>query len=232
MSGKKHHTTQAFYLSQFAGSNPPDLVWVYEKRPGIQPRSDKANRISAEAHYYSIQLDDGTWDASLDDWITGIEGKAVDGLRTLLTKKIPAGADRNHVAQWLGLTYTRTRGMRRIMAETMARVDQTEDYALAADEEKFAEWIAKQEAMLGAEFEEADKQRIRAEMLAPNASPIEITKARLLDIWDRMKRLVPVIQRLKWTVVEAAKDSYFVTSDVPLIVSNPTPTKAGERAFE
>ena len=126
---------------------------------------------------------------------------------------------------------SRTRGMRRIMAATMAAVEQAEDYALAADHHKFAEWIALQEALLGVEFVEEEKQHIRTQMLEPGITPVKITKARLLDMWDLMAKLVPTIESMKWTVVEAISGSHFITGDAPLLPGQPTPTKDGELSF-
>lgn len=231
MAGKLQHTTQSFYLKQFEGVDPKEAVWVYDKLRGAAPRSGSRESIGKEGYYYSTQRPDGTWDSSLDDWMTRTEGAALDAYHQILNHRFPAGQERANFIMWLALTHTRTKAMRRVIAETIGQKEQSDSYQLAIDDTKFATYINSYDAAAGSVSSEEERKRIRDSFLHPGDQDYIVPKTQTLQVWSKIRTLVPVLERMTFTLRVPEGDNFFITSDVPLGIFNRSMSRNGEKAF-
>lgn len=231
MAGKYQHTTQAFYLKHFEGTEPDECVWVYDKIRDADPRPASRESISAEAYYYSTPKADGTWDASLDDWITDAEKAALPAYHQILEHKFPTGRDRKHFIMWLALAHTRTRAMRRITAETQSRAKQSDRFQLASDDAKFKAYMERYDAATGIVTSEEDRKKVRYYFLHPDENEHAVSKAETLLIFAKIEKLVPILERMTFILRVPEGDSCLITSDVPVGIFNPSGSRKGENAF-
>jgi len=86
------HKVPKLSLKHFAGQNGE--VWTYDKRSGKSWPASPA-RTGVEAHYYSIEREDGTMDTGLEAEMSKLEGEAAPIYEKLVAGELPRGTDRD-----------------------------------------------------------------------------------------------------------------------------------------
>ena len=216
MAGKAHHTVQRFHLAQFVGYAPKGHVWIYDNRTGV-PRSAIPENVSVENNFYSFERKDGTWDNVLDDWITNVEGKATPVYTKLLEGKIPPySQDKYDFAQYLALTYVRTRAARRMSAETIGQMMQVRHYAHAENPKVFEAGVARYEKDTGKVLTRKRRPGSNKHYLILHASRWSCLRNEASARSHVLDDLTDIFVRTHWSLVDAGS-GFYITSDNPLL---------------
>jgi Protein of unknown function (DUF4238) len=220
MAGPRQHITPRFHLAQFAGQHPEGCVWVYDADNGTS-RACAPDGIGFERNFYSIKKADGTWDTTIDDWITGVEGKAEPIYRQLLQAELPANDTqaKYDFALYLAVLYARTKAQRRMAAQAYAGLIQTTTYATAAHDGAFKSHIARFEREEGKPMSQVLREKVRAAMLDPSDYIISVPKERAILALTIVDGLSMLFFKMHWSTFEPAR-GFFITSDNPVLHRN------------
>jgi Protein of unknown function (DUF4238) len=230
MAGKAQHTVQRFHIAQFAGHDPKGHVWIYDNRSG-EPRSAIPANVSIENNFYSFEREDGTWDNLLDDWITKVEGKATPVYVKLLDGKTPPySQDKYDFAQYLALTYVRTRTMRRMSAETIGQMMQVKHYAHAENSKAFEVGVARYEKDKGKILTPEAKEDLRKSLLDPSGFIMSLPKDLGFAGFHVLDDLTDIFLNTHWSLVDAGS-GFYITSDNPLLRMLPGPRPRRDFGF-
>lgn len=218
MSGRKQHIIPKKHLKHFAGHDPKGHVWTYDATAD-EPRSATPANTAVETHFYSIQMEDGTMDPTMDNFVTNVEGKAAPIYEDVIDGRIPEdGLAKANFSAYLVLMYFRTTAVRRFMAELYGQHLQLQAYATAMHEGSFKNYIEKKEKKTGREIPKVEKELIRHAMLNPGEYfKLNVPKEKtLIAILEGYRFLIPILVRMKWSVGEA-EQGYLITSDNPVM---------------
>src|SRR5687767_3718539 len=97
------HTVPKFYLRQFTSPDGDKVLWQYSKSQPEKPARKSPRTVAAESFFYSRQLEDGSWDHSLEDSLNKVETVTAPAYMRLIQKKPLKRADRQLLAQFIGL---------------------------------------------------------------------------------------------------------------------------------
>jgi len=217
MAGKRQHIIPQLHLKHFAGHAPNGHVWTYDAT-AEEPRSATPVNTAVETHFYSVEMEDGTMNPLMDDYITDVEGKAEPIYRDIIEGKIP-GEDQEKAdfSTFLAVMYFRTTAMRKMAAELYARQIQIQTYATAAHEGAFETHIRRYEKAEGREISDEEKEIIRKGMLNPGEYvSLDVPKERTMIAMQGADKLMDILFQMKWSVGEA-EHGFLITSDNPVM---------------
>lgn len=212
-SNKSQHQVPRFYLEKFASSN--GQVWNYEKQTG-RVWSASAENTACENYLYSITADDGQRIHDIDDAITKIEDTAAPLFQPLVSGEQLSDSRRYDFANFLALMFVRTNFFRRIFAEVYANRRMLRDYLIALDDSVFESHMEGFQAARG-EISDEEKQKLRTLMLDPSEHVLQVSQEFTLKALECHGQLVPLFYSMKWSILHAPKEVFFVTSDNPLL---------------
>lgn len=217
MSGPRQHITPSFYLSQFCGSSPEGCVWVYDKQKD-EPRPSDPDAVGLERHFYSVRNEDGSWNTTLDDWITGVESKAEPVFRGLLSLELPKdhSQEKYDFALYLAVLHARTKANRQLSAEIYASMIQYKSYVIAREDHFFNSHIRQIEKQRGEALSPELRESVRQGMLDPSRFIMEVAKAPTLLGFSVVDELAPRLFKMNWMLVHPER-SFFITSDNPVL---------------
>lgn len=206
---KKQHLTPRLHLRQFV--DEADMVWTYDGELD-RPRRSRVEETGAQANFYSIKLDDGSYYDELDKWLESVEDAAAAPYRALLEGEIPTGRARMDFATFVSAFYARSPALIRAYAEGYAQaVDQELDRRFA-DRDKFSALMDKYEADTG---RKVDREKLLEFSNDKSRYWLEISQKKGLAAMSVADNITPLLFERHWYLVEAAAD-YFVTSDNPV----------------
>lgn len=218
MPPKRHHFIPILHLKHFVGVVPKGQIWTYDKRSG-QIRSSLPENTAVQAHFYSVEGDDGMMDTRLEEHLALMESKAAPVYDVLLNGRIPAKGTQARVdfATFLALMYVRTPAMRRMSAEMLGRELQILAYAYAENEKAFDTMNRRAEQDGARPLNDEEKERVRREFLEPSGKYVmQIAKERTLQVLTVADNLAPIFYNMKWSILEVT-NGFVVTTDNPLI---------------
>jgi len=220
----RQHCVPRAYLAQFTDPDTPDgqepFVWVW-KRGAKGPFARAPKKLAVKKYYYSISLEGGEADHTVEEFFSQIESSAIPVLKRLAEGTSPADLsedDRYSLAFFVGLLSVRIPGFRNHL-------------------EKFVEDLMKKVALLSAQrpdyFERTMKEAYTAKGEDP---PKDIESARqfmLSGEYDvkadpvfslqMLVALAPDVAdyawRSQWRVLRTTPDQPFVTSDRPVVLA-------------
>jgi hypothetical protein len=215
MAGKKHHIIPQMHLRHFAGHSPKGHVWTYDTKSD-EPRSATTENTAVETHFYSVQMEDGSMNTLMDDYITDVEGKAASIYRNILDGKIPGeGQEKADFSTFLAIMYFRTKAMRKMSAGLYASLLQLKTHATAIHDGAFETSIRRLEQETGKKINEETKKKVRQDMIDPSGYYVDVPKEHTLIGMQGADKLMKLFFDMKWSVAEA-KNSFFITSDNPI----------------
>jgi hypothetical protein len=218
MPGSFQHVIPAFHIAQFADDEGGVFIYGDPKNP---PRRDVPNRVSAEHHFYSAMISDGTWDNAIDEWITGIEDRGHPAYRKLLETGTFANEDDYvHFLIYVGLLAARTRPVREEAGQLFGTALLNKVRTIAEGDAQFEASIARFEKGTGRKLTDAEKEQIRQGSLTPPGT-LSVTKEVTFPALLAVKPVVKVLETMNWCLLKAEAGTFFVTSDNP--VSRATP---------
>ena len=203
------HKVPKLSLKHFAGQNGE--VWTYDKRSGKSWPASPA-RTGVEAHYYSIEREDGTMDTGLEAEMSKLEGEAAPIYEKLVAGELPRGTDRDIFGHFLGLMQVRTPAMRRMAADIHKFELETRMAFRAQHPETFKETL-KRLAADGVDV--SDPKFIRKSLLDMSTHDLVIPKSWVLTVIGHGEKYANVFLQMKWSLMRA-RHHYFITCDTPI----------------
>ncbi|MCI5057098.1 MAG: DUF4238 domain-containing protein [Flavobacteriales bacterium] len=215
MAGKKHHIIPQMHLRHFAGHSPKGHVWTYDTKSN-EPRSATTENTAVETHFYSVQMEDGSMNTLMDDYITDVEAKAAPIYRNILDGKIPDKDQKKaDFSTFLAIMYFRTTAMRKMSAELYADIIALKAHVTATDDRAFEASIRDFEKEEGRKLSEEQKNKAREQLLNSSGYSVDVPKEQTLIAMEGADKLAKLLFEMKWSVGQA-KNHFFITSDNPI----------------
>ncbi len=215
-----HYVTQSYLRGFSTGSGRKAMLYVYERnRP--EPFRQKPQQAARQTDYYSFQKQDGTRDNSVEALLGLVEGEAVPILRDLASKEFQPNWDqRARVALLIAFQELRVPWLRENIQDVQGEI---------------VKWMAKSQAsapgLLESDLRELEERgrpitgvtadSLR-EFITRGEYDIQVNPAvSLLN----MLQLAPLLHgfyiEMKWTVIRSSGRTQFVTSDNPVVKTDP-----------
>lgn len=201
-------------LRRFA--SPPDFerIWTYDMDAGTA-RESTVDATAFEKHLYSVTTDSGERITEIERLIGQIEANAAPGFTKLIARGSLTEQERMYVASLIALTFVRTNAFRRMYAEMMGLSLQSTNYIIASDDRMF-EAFARDFQRDRGPISEEEMQRLRQHMLDPSGYIMGYSREATLKAMAVHDRLTPLLNRMRWTLIFAPENRYFITSDNPV----------------
>jgi hypothetical protein len=205
----QQHIVPILSLKHF--TDPKGQVWTYDKR-SKKFWSCVPEETATEAHYYSIELEDGSMDTSIETFFAGIENDAAPIYERLAAGELPTGTDRDLFTQFLALMYVRTPQSRRMAARAASFVFQTHIAATAAHDGAFKSMLKRMEKD-GVDI--SNPEKIRQSLMDLSHSNLILPKSYVLRILESAPKVAEIFGQMKWCLARA-EGHFFVTGDTPI----------------
>jgi hypothetical protein len=217
-SGPRQHIIPSFHLSQFTGNHPKDCVWVYDGKDN-KTWPSSPDGIGHETYAYSVREMDGSWNTTVDEWVTKLEGFGVPVYRKLLELQIPHdhSEDRAKFAAYMAFMHTRTKAMRRLAAEAYAGILAMKNELSGRNEDVFATLVAEVEEREGRPLSPEDREAYRQALLDPSKFSLTIPKGKALIGMTAVPEIAKLFEAMSWTLC-IAEGGFFITSDNPVAI--------------
>ena len=205
----QHKGVPRLSLKHFAG--PDGMVWTYSKETGRRWAA-RPERTGVEAHYYSVEQEDGSMDTRLETLMALLEGEAAPVYEGLAAGEMPKGSDRDTFGYFLGLLFVRSPSMLR-MAAKVHKFGIENRFAFAAQHEASFEQLLRRMAASGIDV--SDPEFIRRSLVDLSHSNLLLPKVRVLKSMARSYEFAHLFLRMKWSLANAGQH-YFITGDTPI----------------
>jgi hypothetical protein len=212
------HKVPKLSLKHFGG--PRSQVWTYDKLTGkCWPAAP--GRTGVEAHYYSIERDDGSMDTIFEDTLSFIETAAAPIYARLVEGTIPRGTDREIFSYFLATAYLRSPMVRRQAAQFHKWRLEVQVAGAASVPEAFGALLQHLEAD---GIDVSDPEFIRRSLLDMSHSDLHLPREFTLDAFKPTHKMANLFQQMKWSLFRAERH-YFVTCDNPVYRSSDPRTR-------
>lgn len=205
----QQHIIPILCLKHFC--DPRGQVWTFDKR-SEKFWSCVPEETATEAHYYSIEREDGSMDTTIETFLASVENDAAPLYERLAAGEMLRGADREVFAQFLGLMFLRTPQSRRLAANIARFHMETRIAATAAHADTFATML---KGLKEDGIDVSDAEEIRRMMLDLSHSNLVLPKSYALRILEHAPTVANVFQQMKWCLIRA-EGHFFVTGDTPI----------------
>ena len=206
------HKVPALSLRHFADQKGE--VWTYDKTRGkCWPAIPE--RTSVEAHYYSVEREDGTMDTSLEEAISEVEGAAAPAYEKLTQGVMPKGSDREAFGHFLGLMYARTPAMRRL-AVSVHKQNMESVISMRARHPQSFPQLLKHLAAKGHDV--SDPEAVREQLTDLSHSELLVPRSWALQIIGGSEKYAEIFLGMKWSLGQA-EHHYFITCDSPIYLA-------------
>jgi hypothetical protein len=212
---KAQHSIPRLHLKHFAGQQPKGQVWTYDKATG-KARSAVPEETAVFTHFYSVELDDGTYDTRIEEFLSTIETKAGPIYEELIADKFPdSDQKRADFALFVALLYLRTPAMRRDAANMIGRWIQITNYAYGVHDGAFDGLTRRIEKERGEPISPVVQEKFRQMLIDPSNYTLRIPKEQTFTSFRTADKLAPILFRMNWSIVRP-RHGYFISSDNPV----------------
>jgi len=221
---KRHHFIPKFYLKGFCDQR--GMIWAYHKKePNIIPHCQKPENTAFVKRFYTIYFDNGTIDTNtFEDALADIETPAANALKALVSCKELSSDDRKKLSLLFSCMYVRTPSYRAFYERQHNTELNMLAEANATNKECFRQWWADNHRNINNESLPNDIEQIRQDILNDEYQ-LEIHPNYSLYIMGKLiDSSEPLFASMKWIIIKAPENLYFLTSDNPIIVINPNHT--------
>ncbi len=218
----RHHFVPAFYLRGFTDSEHDNLLWVYSKGSD-KIFYEKPENVGFKKHYHTFEKPDGTKDTNtIEDYFCHVwEGPTAKIIESIKAGTFPVGDDRQFLASFLGLSFTRSPNHRANVERAIVHLRRTIAQFSAADPGRFAQTLRSYEHNMGEKLTE-DPEDLRKFMLEGEYDLSVRPELYLKMFVGHGVRFGLVIERMKWVFVRATARFRFLTSDNPSFFHDPS----------
>lgn len=214
---KKNHYLAQVYLKGFCGQN--DMIWTYNKCNPNTPYCRKPENTAIINNFYAIHYTDtNAFENFLADQIESPAAKALKALQT--TGQVPSDDDKHRLALFLAYMLVRTPAYRTFYEPQFNKEISTLLQLNAKDKEHFQRWADDYET-IHKEPIANDVEQLRQEIL-DGKYKTEVHPNFSLYIMQKLgSNCADLLLSMKWIIIKSPEDLYFLSSDNPIIVTNP-----------
>jgi len=213
---KKHHYIAQVYLNGFCDQN--NMVWSYHKNDPSKVHCQKPDNTAIKKNFYAV---DGVDANVFEDFLANkIESPAANGLKTLQLGHLPSNGDRQALAMFFSFMLVRTPTHRVFYEKPHNSERNLILKSYAQDKKFFQKWCN--------DYENTNKkpiandiEQLRQEILSGKYQP-KLSQNFSLEIMQKSGSYNAAhLLQMKWIIIKAPKNHFFLTSDNPIIITNP-----------
>lgn len=212
---RRHHTVPRFYLEGFAREGQIGTVELPGDRRFVQATRD----ATAITDFYTVRDEDGNPDDALEKVLSEVEGQVHPLLRRVITdNEWPLkGEERDTLAWWFALQYTRGPDFRAGMEQIAAVVTKLE---LGIEGPESLQQRARER--LGRDLDDAELAEMWEQAMGPDGPPITFTPlGHMREAYRQLPEIVPYFAGRHWQLVRFTRKA-LLTGDCPVtLVSRP-----------
>ena len=208
---KRHHYLPQSYLENF--TNELGMVWVCDKENNTFNKQSPHN-TGVIKNYYSIKLEDGTFDTRIEKALADIDGLFITIFNKFKTKAQLTSQEKFDMSACLAFLYTRTPKFQK-------------DYELTTNKAiKEILKITQNEETVKRTLKEIGQDPSQAKnvvkFIQDEKYDIVLPREESLRLMVEMApKLQPAFNMYDWTVFKAHHEYSFITSDNPVIMMPP-----------
>jgi len=217
---KKHHYLPISYLNGFCDQK--NMIWTYHKDLSAEPHCQKPENTAFIKNFYAMEREDGSLDTNtFEDALSDIiEGPAANALNSLRFSQIPSFDDQQQLALFIGFMLARTPSYRKFYEEQHNKEYELQLKFIATSKERFLKW-SDEYKKLNNEPLANDIEELRQEILNDEYK-IQVHPNLRLYIMQKISLSTSfILADMKWIIEKSGNNIHFITSDNPIIVTNP-----------
>ncbi|MCL5261168.1 MAG: DUF4238 domain-containing protein [Gammaproteobacteria bacterium] len=216
---KRHHYLPKFYLDGFCDQQ--NMVWIYHKDTQ-KIHCQRPENTAIVKNFYAIHRNDGTIDTNtFEDALADIvESPAAAALKSLRLGSVPTDEYRQHLSILFAFMLVRTPGYRDSYEPQFNEELDKMLKLIAANEEYFQRWTDDYKKTNGVPLADNIEQ-LRQEILNGKFQVRVHPNFSLSTMQKLGFNCGGLLVNMKWVIIKAPKNLYFLTSDNPVIVTNP-----------
>lgn len=227
MEKRKHHYIPVFYLENFTcipeDSVQTPWVWIFERGKKEPYRKAPANAAS-ETRFYDVEGLNGKLSSVVEDLLSQLESLSSEVLRKILVRQSLTQGERYAFAMFVVSMRVRIPYFKESFAQVVKDLARKFMEMSALQPGLLEEYLREREARTGEKIE-IDVEEWRKSILSEE-SPYEITVnpgliMRIMLDAIANEDLSQVLTDMQWNFLIAPENSYFVTSDLPVVVVDP-----------
>lgn len=212
---KRNHYLPRFYLKGFCDSN--SRVWMYDKTDPMQPIDGAPGDMALVKKLYHLEESAYAKDEIEDYFEKAIETPASRSFKKLLTKEFPDEKDKETLSIFFATLMVRTPIYINHINMQQSKEFDVVAKAGASNQEHFYRVYKRIHPELNDLAIEEDRLAILNNEIKFKAHS-DFTLATMLILG---LNIAPLLQRMKWVLIETTNDLPFITSDNFMSVSNP-----------
>lgn len=213
---KRNHYLPRFYLKGFCDSN--SRVWMYDKTNPISPIDGSPGDMGLVKKLYHLESNEHAKDEIENYFEKSIETPASPAFKRLLNKEFPNETDKKILSLFFGMLMVRTPLYIDHLSMQHSKELNARAKASASNREHFHS-VYKQ---IHPELDETATEKDRNSILN-NEISFELNNDYTLVIMVILgSEIAPLLQKMKWVLIETSSELPFITSDNFMHVSNPT----------
>lgn len=227
MKPRAHHTVPRFYLQGFIDPRlealGQEMLWVYE--PGKEPRKSAPRKVAKEKDFYLLEGDEKRKRVDIEDMLQRLEDVSAPQLRKLSAGDLSLSPqERGEFAGFVALMFTRVPfyhdAADRMAAEKYRQFAKATAVIPNALEEAFIKLYEKETG----ETLDMNPQEVHDFLLSDQYTFEQTSRAwTIRKMFEGMLRIMPILERMKWTLLESTGGVSFLTSDNPVALYDPSP---------
>jgi len=212
---KRHHYLPQFYLKNFCNDG---FLWVYDRKNNKYRKQTPIN-TAVKKKYYTISGPDGTPQNEIEAVLANIEGETKHIIEKIIEKKSIDLEEKCILAIFIAFLYVRVPEFEMEINELTEKFFKRYN-KLAIPNEKQAEIMIKQFAETKDQENLSPKKML--DFVKNENYSINFSRQHSLSLMYALAREFPLIFiQMDWQFWYSSKNSSFVTSDNPFVVSRP-----------
>jgi hypothetical protein len=231
-SKKDHHFVPQMYLRVFADpASKQGELWRYG--PGFTPQSKAPKGVAWQDFFYDVAGELPPNDNTVEDFFSEVETAAAPRLQKLRDGNIKlTPQEKSELASFIALLKTRTRAYRESVNIIASKM-----HVLAAKEtletSGGVEGLVKKNVELGGENIDPEQVRQALQAVVDDNVIVEQTSKAwtIKQALERSQDLADLIESMKWNLLEALGDDQFITSDNPVVITDPIGRMRGPKGY-
>lgn len=217
---RRHHINPRFYLRAFHVEGEEGNIWRYDSTAGNALKLS-INDAAVERDYYSHVNPEGLRDTEfVENFISDVEGIVAPVFQKVLAREKLSHQERMTFAFFVALSWLRAPATRRQTAEMLGVVIKAIGDVGAATPERFlASYRQMEDYQRTPEKERLSDKEIEETRLFMLGDRYELSIADQMTLLPlvNLQKVAETIFQMKWTIVDAQDDLYFITGDSPVV---------------
>lgn len=217
---KRQHIIPRLYLEGF--TDEQGMIWAYAKNnPNKPPHCQKPEKTAVYKEFYTARIDGKKSSIFEDAMAEIIESPAATALSSLIQCTLPTFDDRQRLSLLFGFMLARTPAFRENYEKQLEREINQRQKIIASSNEQFQKSAKEYEAVFKQPLAD-DLEKLRQEILNGQYK-MKLHENYSLQIMQNMGfNISYALPSMKWTKIKAPDSSYFLTSDNPIFITNPS----------